>query len=123
VYEFNEDEDEVIARLAVSMSNVGFLSLFGGMLTLLKVLFISVLAVMIGYVALGMLSIVSCVLQLTIAGMMIGAGRVLLGIVRTEGDDMAILMRGLGRITTIFVLEIIVTIIALGFVVWIGVAS
>ena len=68
MYEFNEDEDEVIARLAVSMSNVGFLSLFGGMLTLLKVLFISVVAVMIGYVALGMLSIVSCVLQLAIAG-------------------------------------------------------
>ena len=122
MYEFDAEEDEVIARLAVSMSNVGFLSLFGGMLTLLKVLFLSVLVVMAGYVALGALSIVSCVLQLTIAGMMIGAGRVLLGIVRTEGDDMAILMRGLGRITAIFVLEIIVTIIALGFVVWIGVA-
>ena len=123
MYEFNEDEDEVISRLAVSMSNVGFMSMVAGMLTLLETIFAGVLAIMAGFIALGTLSIASTVIQVTIAGMMISAGRILLAIVRTEGDDIGHLMRGMSRITTIFVLQIVVTLIAIGVVVWLAIGA
>lgn len=123
MYEFDADEDEVIARLAVSMSNVGFMSMVAGMLTLLQTIFTAVLAIMVGFLALGILSIASTVIQVTIAGLMISAGRILLAIVRTEGDDMGHLMRGMSRITTIFVLQIVITLVALGIVVWLGIGA
>jgi hypothetical protein len=117
MYEFGPDEDEVVFQLARAMQNVGIFSLLGGMVTMVRVLLIGVLAILTGYVRIGSLSITAAVVDIVVAFMLISAGRTLMQIPRTTGDDMGHLMRGLSRFTTMMMLQIVLTAMALGFVI------
>jgi hypothetical protein len=120
-YEFSEEEDETIFGLGASMQFVGIFTLIIGVSDLLRILFTSVVLIVAGAVALATLLLVSSVLQIVISGFTLAAGRSLIAIPRTQGNDMDHLMRAMHRMTTMFGLQIVVSVIALGFLGWFAV--
>jgi hypothetical protein len=119
-YEFSPDEEETIATLAGAMQNVGMVGLFGGMLGLLRELYALAFLHLLGFTLIASLGLVVTVLPIVIAALMIGGGRTLMKIAHTEGEDVALLVRGIDRLTLIYVLEAIVALAAFGVIGWLS---
>ena len=102
-YEFGTDEDETIAVLAGAMQNVGVLSLIAGLSVIINELAVNALLFHMGFHSIAVMSSIAAVLQLVIAGMLIGGGRLLMAVPRTEGEDIPNLMAGLRKLGTIVV--------------------
>ncbi len=112
-YEFGSDEDETIAVLAAAMQNVGVLSLIAGLSVIVNELAVNALLFHMGFHSIAVMSSIAAVLQLVIAGMLIGGGRLLMAVPRTEGEDIPNLIAGLRKLGTIYLLQAIVTVAAI----------
>ncbi len=112
-YEFGSDEDETIAVLAAAMQNVGVLSLIAGLSVIVNELAVNALLFHMGFHSIAVMSAIAAVLQLVIAGMLIGGGRLLMAVPRTEGEDIPNLIAGLRKLGTIYLLQAIVTVAAI----------
>lgn len=112
-YEFGTEEDETIAVLAGAMQNVGVLSLIAGLAVIVDQLAVNALLFHLGFHSIAVMSSIAAILQLVIAGMLIGGGRLLMAVPRTEGEDIPNLMAGLRKLGTIYFLQAIVTVAAI----------
>ncbi len=116
-FEFDAEHEETIARLAAAMQNVGVVGLFGGMAGFLRELAAWALLGVL-FTKLGILAVVVTVLPIVISGLLIRAGRKLMAVVRTQGEDITNLMAGVEGLATIYLLETITTAASLVIVAW-----
>jgi hypothetical protein len=115
-YEFDANEDEVIARLAGAMQNVGIVSLLGSGGGLIYGVITLLVMIQTGHPAMAVLVLILMAAPFASAIALLGAGTALMGAVRTEGEDIQLVMRGLRRLTVVYLLEITLNVIALGFI-------
>ncbi|MEO6772857.1 MAG: hypothetical protein ABI467_07525 [Kofleriaceae bacterium] len=103
-FEFDSEQDEPIAVLGTAMQNLGLLTLFAGMLALVAQLIgLAAVALYSGTVAL--LGAVSVIVNIVISWKLVSAGRTLIAIPRTDGNDLPLLMTALRRMAVINALQ------------------
>src|SRR5580704_9022451 len=115
-YEFDANEDEVIARLAGAMQNVGIVSLLGSGGGLIYGVITLLVMIQTGHPAMAVLVLILMAAPFASAIALLGAGTALMGAVRTEGEDIQLVMRGMRRLTVVYMLEILLNVVALGFI-------
>jgi hypothetical protein len=115
-YEFDANEDEVIARLAGAMQNVGIVSLLGSGAGLIYGVITLLVMIHTGHPAMAVLVLILMAAPFASAIALLGAGSALMGAVRTEGEDIPLVMRGMRRLTVVYMLEILLNVVALGFI-------
>lgn len=126
-YEFNETENAVIGKTATRATLWGAFSLIAGVLMLLLVTGAAIWLVATTSSAAPLLMLVVAlpmvIVYVAIGWSYVSAGRSLSKVVDTAGNDVQLLMNGLGKISTAFKIEVIVMIIAfvLGIIAVIGV--
>jgi hypothetical protein len=101
-YEFDDQQDEVIASLARAMVNVSMLTLFGAAGALVQSMLLFLTLARGGEHGLAVLGLIGSGGEIFIAAMLVGAGRTLLAIPRTEGEDMPNLMSGLRKLSNAY---------------------
>jgi hypothetical protein len=117
-YEFDDKQDEVIAALARAMINVAMVTLFGGAITLTRSILLSLAVTASGHGALGLVGLGSSVGELVISALLVIAGRKLILIPRTEGEDMPNLISGLDTLSTTYLLQGLTFAAIAALVVW-----
>ena len=103
-YEFDEQQDEVVAALARWMINVAMLTLLSGAGVFSYAL---IILFALHHTVPGLLGIGISVGQSVVTFMLLAAGRRLILIPRTEGEDMENLMGGLARLGTTYLVQAI----------------
>jgi hypothetical protein len=107
-YEFSVSENEVVGRLGRRAQLWGGLSVAGGALCLLGAL----LAIRIDASSTTTLFLLFAALpQLSVGMSFLGAGRSLVGVVETQGHDVALLMDALRRLTVALRIQIGITVV------------
>jgi hypothetical protein len=107
MFEFDTEQESVIWQLAAGLQNFGVVALLSAAAMFARLLFGVIVMTTGGWVTMGVLTLLVASLQIVIAVLMLGAGRVLMAIPRTEGDDLPHLMRGLRRLTLLYTLQAI----------------
>lgn len=117
-FEFDEYQDEVIAKLAAALQNVGMLTLFFGVGLCTRAVWMFFMLSRLGRRELGMTAIVSAFGQVTVAWMLVTAGRKLMSVARGEGDDLLLVMDALKKLGTVYIVQASITgVMILGLVV------
>jgi hypothetical protein len=119
-YEFNEYEDEIIARLGRWMQNVGTVSLLGSGAGLIYGVILVLGMVFTGHVGGSILVVVLMATPFASALALVSAGKALMAVVRTEGEDIPLVMRGMRRLTTVYILEIVLSVVALALLAYLA---
>ena len=119
-YEFDEHQDEIVAALARAMINVSMLTLLCSGLILARSLWLWFALKETGGRPLAALGLAGSLGELVIAFMLVGAGRKLILIPRTEGEDMPNLMAGLSRLSSTYLVQAITLACLLVVILWVA---
>ena len=107
-YEFTARENAVVGRLGRRAKLWGWISAIGGVLCL----FAALLGMRLGADSSRILLFLLAALpQLSVGLSFLGAGRSLVGVVETRGNDVTLLMDALGNLTVAMKIQIAITLV------------
>ena len=114
-FEFDSDQDEPIAILGGAMQNYGALVLLASSLGLAGAL-VSLVWISVVSKTAALLGAAAVIAQLVVGWQLVGAGRTLIDIPRTEGNDLPLLMAAVRRMTAINLLQALGMVLGWGLV-------
>ncbi|HEX4492155.1 MAG TPA: hypothetical protein VH914_13185 [Acidimicrobiia bacterium] len=117
-YEFDEKQDEVVATLANSMINVAMITLLGSIAMVGRSVLLWLAIGIAGNFGLAQLGLTASVGEIAVAALLLIAGRKLVQIPRTEGEDMPNLMSALSTLATTYLIQGVAFAAVTGLVLW-----
>jgi hypothetical protein len=114
-FEFDSDQDEPIAELGRAMQSFGGLMLLTASLGSVGVM-VSLLALSFVSKAMALLGVVAVVAQFLSNWQLVGAGRTLIEIPRTDGSDLPLLMKAMRRMAAVNRLQVLGMVLGWGLV-------